>query len=313
MTDQKIQLVVPEENHLERIDKFLSAALEADFSRSYIQKLIRNENILVNDLSIKQNYKIKCDDEIEIIIPEPEILDVIPQEIPLNFIFQDSSVAVINKQPGLVVHPGPGNWDKTLVNALMYHVKDLSSIGGKVRPGIVHRLDKDTTGLMIIAKNDKSHAGLVDQFSNREVKKGYSAIVVGKPGEGKGIIEKPIKRHKKYRHKMTIDENGRDAITEYMVKKIWHTRSGVYSLLDIKIHTGRTHQIRVHLSSMGNPIVGDPIYSKKWEKHRVPFLLLASMKLNFKHPEKDETLDFEIEMPEHFKDFINRIEKLLLV
>jgi len=307
---EKIDLIVPEEYHLERIDKFLTHSLEIDLSRSYIQKLIKSENIQVNSCPIKANYKVKCDDSIEITIPEPVELELNPIDIPLDIIYQDNSIAVINKQPGLVVHPGPGNWEKTMVNALLYHIKDLSSIGGTIRPGIVHRLDKDTSGLIVIAKNDKAHRGLVEQFSKRTVRKRYTAIAVGKPKKEQDRIEKPIARHKKYRHKMTVTEDGKEAITEYSLKKIWNTHSGIFSQFDIKIHTGRTHQIRVHLSSMGNPIVGDPIYSKKWEKYRVPYLLLASVFLGIVHPETGEEMEFTIDLPDHIKDYIKKLESL---
>jgi len=303
---EKTELTVPEEFHLERIDRVLTIALELDLSRSYIQKLIKDENILVNDLPVKANYKAKTDDHIVITIPEPEVLDLVAQDIPLNIIYQDNDVAVINKQPGLVVHPGPGNHDSTLVNALLYHLTDLSTIGGTIGPGIVHRLDKDTTGLMVIAKNDNAHRHLVEEFSNRRVKKQYQAIVVGKPKKDHNRIEAPLARHRKYRHKMTIDENGKEAITDYRIKEILRGRQGLFSHLYVNIHTGRTHQIRVHLSSMGNPIAGDPIYSKKWEKHKVPFLLLAATNLSFVHPSTGEEMNFEIDIPQHMVDFIEK-------
>ena len=307
-----ITLAVPEEYHLERIDKFLTLALELDLSRSYIQRLIKENNILVNESPIKANYKIKTDDNINIVIPEDEDIPLEPQNIPLDVIYEDSSLIVINKQPGLVVHPGPGNWDNTLVNGLLYHCKDLSSIGGVKRPGIVHRLDKDTSGLMIVAKNDSSHRKLVESFSQRQVFKEYTAIVVGKPKQKHEIIDKPIARHRKYRHKMTLTETGKEAITEYKLKKIWNTEKYIFSMLSVRIHTGRTHQIRVHLSSSGLPIVGDPIYSKKWEKYRVPYLLLASVNLGFTHPQSGDELNFNIPLPQHMSDFIQKAETLAL-
>ncbi|MFC1668960.1 RluA family pseudouridine synthase [Spirochaetota bacterium] len=309
MNEDKIEVLVPEEYHLERIDMFLANSLELDFSRSYIQKLIKKSNILVNGEPTKPNYKVKEDDVIIIDIPPPEQLEVLPQDMPVNVVYQDKWLAVINKQPGLVVHPGTGNWDRTLVNALMYHIKDLSGIGGVIRPGIVHRLDKDTSGLMVIAKNDEAHEHLVNEFSNRNVKKKYSAIVVGKPKKEHDTISLPIKRHRKYRQKMTIDETGREAVTEYRLEKIWNNKNGVYSMLHLDLHTGRTHQIRVHLSAIGNPIVGDSIYSKKWAKHRVPYFLLASMELDFAHPEDKRRVSFSIDLPGHMQDFIDKLEK----
>lgn len=311
MSVEKIELVVPEEYHLERIDKFLTNALEIDLSRTYIQKLIKGNNILVNGKEIKQNYKIKTEDNIIISIPEPETLTLIPRDIPLNIIYEDKSIAVINKQPGLVVHPGPGNWDNTLVNALLFHLSELSSIGGVIRPGIVHRLDKDTSGLMVIAKDDISHKSLSDDFSERRIVKRYAAIVNERPDEQSGIIDKPIGRHPKYRHKMTILDQGREALTEFRIKKIWNTKIGVFSFLDLTIHTGRTHQIRVHLSSIGHPVICDPVYSKKWAKYKVPYLLLAAVYLEFNHPKSGEKMRFEAPLPEHMVNFINKLEKNL--
>lgn len=312
MTTQKIEIQVPEEYHLDRIDIFLTHSLELDLSRSFIQRLIKNGNITVNGKTIKQNYKIKLDDIISIEIPEPEELKITPQDIPIEIIYEDCFIAIINKPPGLVVHPGSGNWDKTLVNALLYHLKDLSSIGGTVRPGIVHRLDKDTSGLMIIAKNDAAHKFLTDEFANRNIKKIYNAIVIGKPNKAHDIIDMPIGRHPKYRHKMTIMEDGKSAITEFTIKKIWNTRLGLFTHLEILLHTGRTHQIRVHLSSIGNPIVGDPIYSKKWEKYRVPYLLLASTSIEFTHPNSGKKMHFTINLPEHIADYIQKLENLVI-
>jgi 23S rRNA pseudouridine1911/1915/1917 synthase len=308
MEPEAIKIRVPEENHLERIDRFLSQSLEIDLSRNYIQKLIKEENILANGKPIKQNYRVKTDDRILINIPEPEELSLEPEDIPIHIIFEDESIALINKSPGMVVHPGPGNWNRTLVNALLYHLRDLSSIGGISRPGIIHRLDKDTSGLMIIAKNDHAHRYLTQKFSRREIKKRYAAMIVGKPRKPHDIINRPIGRHPRYRHKMTIREDGREAITEYFLKDIWNSRNGLLSLMDIFPHTGRTHQIRVHLSSIGNPIVGDPVYSKRSHKYRVPHLLLAAVSIEFDHPDSKERLRFEIPLPENIKNFIKRLK-----
>lgn len=304
---EQIHITVPGEHHLERIDKFITLSLEIDLSRSYIQKLIKNQNILVNQKAIKQNYKVKTDDSILIEIPEPEILTLSPEDIPVPILYEDDSIAIINKPPGMVVHPGPGNRSSTLVNALLFHLKDLSSIGGVERPGIVHRLDKDTSGLMVITKNDSTHRFLANKFASRDIIKRYTAIVIGKPPHKKALIDKPIGRHPKYRHKMTITEKGREAKTDYSIEKVWNSRIGAFSLLNLTLHTGRTHQIRVHMSSEGNPIVGDPIYSKKWAKYRVPYLLLASTYLEFEHPGR-EIMKFIIQMPEHMENFIKRLE-----
>jgi 23S rRNA pseudouridine1911/1915/1917 synthase len=305
-----LEVTVPEDNHLERIDRFLSGSLELDFSRSFLQKLIKSGHVRAEGRPVKPNYKVKTDDLIVIEIPEPEESGLEPEDIPLEIVFEDDSIIVINKQPGLPVHPGPGNRSGTLVNGLLYHIGDLSSIGGVERPGIVHRLDKDTAGLMVAAKDDASHRFLTGEFSARRVIKRYSAIVIGKPHADHGRIDLPIGRHRKYRHKMTVTDRGREAVTEYTIKRVWNSRLGVFSLLDIDLHTGRTHQIRVHLSSVGLPVVGDPVYSKKWEKYRVPFLLLASTGLEFTHPKKGDLLRFGIDLPDHIRAFIQRIERL---
>lgn len=310
MEQNVIEISVPEEYHLDRADRFIHASMELDLSRSYLQKLMRAGHVRVNGSPVKPNYKVKTDDLIVIDIPEPAPMDLVPEDIPVEFVYQDASIAVINKQAGLVVHPGPGNWNRTLVNGLLYHLGDLSSIGGVERPGIVHRLDRDTAGLMVVAKTDAAHRVLTEAFAARRVRKRYAALVAGKPPAEEGIIDRPIARHRKYRHKMTVDEEGREAVTGYRVAGVWNGRLGVFTLLDIDLHTGRTHQIRVHLSSLGIPIVGDPIYSKKWEKYRVPYLLLASVGLSFAHPDDGRTLSFEADPPPHMRDFIEKIARL---
>ncbi len=310
MAIEKYELTVPEEYHLERVDVFITMALEADLSRSYIQKLIKSGDINVNSAPIKANYKAKTDDIISISIPEPVELELAPENIPLDIIYQDADIVVINKQPGLVVHPGPGNYNRTLVNALLYHIKDLSTIGGSIRPGIVHRLDKDTSGLMVVAKNDTAHRFLTEEFAARRVHKIYEVIVVGKPESKQGMIDRPIGRHPKYRHKMAIIEGGRDAVTEYELLKIWNNSLGLHSHLKVTLHTGRTHQIRVHFSAMGNPVVADLIYSKKWAKYKVPYLMLASRNLEFSHPSTGERVAFEAPLPEHMSTFIRKMDSL---
>lgn len=310
MSDNTIYVTVPEEYDLERIDRFLASSLEVQVSRSLIQRLIKDDFILVNGSPTRSNYKVKTDDEISVSFPEEEVKLPYPEDIPIDIIYEDDSVAVINKQPGLVVHQGPGNYGSTLVNALLFHVKKLSTAGDEFRPGIVHRLDRDTAGLMVIAKTDEAYKSLVEQFSSREVKKNYKAIVTGKPLKEHAVIEKPIARHKKYRQKMGVTDDGREAVTEYTIEKIWHTPTGTFSMLDVRIYTGRTHQIRVHLSTMGNPVIGDQIYSKKWEKYRVPYLLLASTCLSFRHPATGEVMEFSSDIPQHMKDFITRLERM---
>lgn len=310
MNSEIITIIVPDDNDIDRLDLFITASLDLDLSRSYIQKLIKKGAVTYNGKEAKSNMSLNPGDEIVIKIPEPEKLLLEPENIPLEIVYQDESLAVINKQPGLVVHPGLGNMTGTLVSALLFHIKDLSSIGGVERPGIVHRLDRDTSGLMVIAKNDQAHKFLTNEFAERRVIKKYAAIVKGKPSKETGIIDMPIGRHTKYGRKMTItEEGGRNAVTEYKIDRIWNHKSSVFSLLDITLHTGRTHQIRVHLSSLGMPVLGDPIYSKKPEKYNIPYLLLQSKFLSFRHPLKKEYIEFSIPLAGHMSEFIEKIEK----
>jgi len=311
MAREKYIITTPAEFDLERIDRIIPVLLETDISRSQIQKLIKSGDITVNGSETRANYKVKTDDTIEILINEAETSALTPENIPVNIIYEDDDIAVIIKQPGLVVHPGPGNYGSTLVNGLLYHIKKLSISDDPSRPGIVHRLDRDTSGLMVIAKSDTAYTSLVEQFSARTVEKHYSAIVIGKPVKDHALINRPIARHKKYRQKMTIDESGREAITEYTVSRIWHTDIGVFTMLNIILHTGRTHQIRVHLSAMGNPIIGDQIYSKKWEKYKAPYLLLASTCLRFKHPSSGAELSFSAELPPHILEYFDKLNSMV--
>ena len=312
MEENRIEVIVPEEYHLERVDRFLTQSLEIDLSRSFIQKLIKDGRITVNGNEIKQNYKVKNDDNIIIEIPEPEEFRFEAEDIAIDILHEDESIAVINKPPGMVVHPGPGNWSGTLANALIFHLKNLSAIGGVIRPGIVHRLDKDTCGIMVIAKSDAAHRFLTEEFAGRRVLKKYMAVVQEKPRSGHGIIDQPVGRHPKYRQKMAIVPDGREAVTEYFLEKIWNTNKGVFSLLDVRPHTGRTHQIRVHLSSIGTPIVGDPIYSRKWAKYNLPYLLLAAVSLEFTHPDTGKRISFNIPLPGHISNFIRKLDSAAL-
>lgn len=306
--ENNITLIVPEEYAGIRIDIFIYNALEEELSRSFIQKLLKNRYVTINGTPVKSNYKVKPDQKIHIIFPQPDKSELEPENIPLNIFYEDNDIAVIHKPAGMVVHPGAGNTTHTLVNALLYHFKGLSSIGGVERPGIVHRLDKDTEGLMVIAKNDTAHNMLAKAFQTRNVIKKYVAIVTGKPSIPAGTINKAIDRHPKYGHKMTVREDGREAITQYTLKEVWHTQQGVFSYLNLQIFTGRTHQIRVHLSSIGLPIVGDKLYSKKWEKYNVPFMLLAAAYLEFDHPITGQRLQFSIDLPLHMNDFIKKLK-----
>ncbi len=289
-----------------RLDKFLSESYK-EFSRSYIKKLIEEGFVLVNDEVVKKpSRKLREGDRVTLFVPEPEELKVEPENIPIDILYEDRDIAVIVKPCGLVVHPSPGYTSGTLVNALLYHVRDLSSIGGVERPGIVHRLDRETAGVMVIAKNDVAHRELVKQFQERKTEKFYKVLVKGIVKKDYGMIDTPIGRHPYDRKRFSVREEGKEALTEYWVFKRYE-KFGI-TLLKVKIHTGRTHQIRVHFSSIGHPVLGDTTYGFK--RTSVPKELLELMgecnmliayRLGFYHPTTGEWLTFEIEEPETFR------------
>ena len=288
-----------------RIDKLISEIF--DYSRSYISKIINDGNILVNNKNIKPSYLLKKRDLVTICITPPKTLNLEAQPIEIDIIFQDEHIAVINKPAGMVVHPSAGHYDNTLVNALLYHCKDLSGINDILRPGIVHRLDKDTSGLIVIAKNDKAHLNLAKQFKDRQVKKFYKALVHGIVKPDSGRIENFIGRHKKNRLKFSsFTSSGKLAITNYKVEKYF----GNMTLLDINIETGRTHQIRVHFSEKGHPLVGDTLYGNKKlnKKTDISRVFLHSYKIIFKHPVLDKDLNFAIELPGELRNFLEKIK-----
>lgn len=251
------EYIVKKEDANIRLDKIVNI-IEKDISRTSIQRMIEEGNILINGKKVKTSYKVIEGDIITLKKEEPKEIDILPQEMPLDIIYEDEDILIINKEKGIVVHPGNGNPDGTLVNAVMARCKDsLSGIGGKIRPGIVHRIDKDTSGLVIIAKNDKAHIDISDQIKNREVLKVYIALVRGVIKENQATIDMPIGRSTKDRKKMAVDKKGKEALTDFKVIK----RYDGYTLIEVKIKTGRTHQIRVHMSEIGYPIVGDAVYS----------------------------------------------------
>ncbi len=296
--------LISEESDL-RIDAYISSKLDS-LSRSAVQKLIGDNNITVNNKAINKNYKIKINDEIKVIMPPPQVLDVKAEDIELDIVYEDSDVAVINKPQGMVVHPAAGHYSGTLVNALMNNVEDLSSINGVLRPGIVHRLDKNTSGLLIIAKNDLSHSFLSNCLKEHSINRIYYALVEGVVKNDKGVINAPLGRSEKDRKKRCVTtKNSKEAITNYDVIK----RYKKYTLIKLKLETGRTHQIRVHMKHIGHPVVGDDVYGKEDKKFGLKGQLLHSKSIGFIHPTTKEYLEFDSELPDYFKKVLEKIEK----
>ena len=298
------KIKVNDEFEGKRIDAYISS-VDTQLSRTMIQKLIEEKNIKVNGKIIKASYKVISGDEIEMEIPEPKEINLKPQNIPLDVIYEDNDIIVINKPKGMVVHPANGNPDGTVVNAVMALCKDsLSGIGGEVRPGIVHRLDKNTSGIMIIAKNDKAHINLSEQLKNHEVKKTYIALVRGTINENEATINMPISRSKNDRKKMAVNRDGKNAITHFKVLGRYKNK---YTLLKVNIETGRTHQIRVHLSHIGHPVIGDDVYSNGKNEWGISGQCLHAWKIEFKHPITKKKMELEAKIPE----YLNRIIKEL--
>lgn len=287
-----------------RIDKYLSSIFK-DKSRSFLQGIIEKGNVLVNDKEIKSNYKLKKSDIINISLPEAEVLKVEAEDIPLDIIYEDSDLIVVNKSKGMVVHPAPGNYNGTLVNALLYHCKDLSSINGIIRPGIVHRIDKDTTGVLVVAKNDDSHNFLSEQLKNHSMKREYYALVEGRLKNSNGTIDKPLARSKKDRLKIAIVEGGRHAVTHYEVVERFKNTTLVKCVLE----TGRTHQIRVHMASIGFPLVGDPLYGYKKPKFKIEGQMLHARTLGFIHPRTKEYMEFSSQLPVYYSELLENLRK----
>ena len=295
-----MELLVEEGNL--RIDKYL--ATNTEYSRSLIAKMVENEYVLVNGKKTKNNYILKSGDKIEIKDGFIEPLDVKPENIPLNIVYEDDDIIVLNKESGMVVHPGNGNNDGTLVNALLYHTNALSDVNGEVRPGIVHRIDKDTSGLMVVAKNNKAHEILADALSKHEIKRDYIALLKGEFLSDTATIDAPIGRDKLNRKKMTVTgENSKDAITDMRVLK----RYKGYTLVRLSLHTGRTHQIRVHMEYIGYPVYNDPVYTNDKTTEFGQFLHSAS--IDFIHPIAKEHMHFECELPKYFKEFLDTLEE----
>lgn len=298
------EYIVSQEEKGKRLDTYISSA-NTDITRTSAQRLIEDGNILVNGKNVKVSYKIQENDKILVEIPEPKQIELKAQNIPIEIIYEDSDIIVVNKPKGMVVHPANGNPDGTLVNAIMAICKDsLSGIGGEIRPGIVHRIDKDTSGLLIVAKNDNAHVKMSEQIKNHEVKKTYIALVRGVFKENEATIDMPIGRSTSDRKKMAVNKNGKNAITHIKVLK----RFDKYTLLQVNIETGRTHQIRVHLSHIGYPIVGDYTYSNGKNEFDVIGQCLHAQKLEFKHPITQKDMCLEAELPQYFKDILDKLK-----
>jgi 23S rRNA pseudouridine1911/1915/1917 synthase len=294
---ETIRLIVPREASKLRLDVFLAGAL-SNYSRSRLQQLIREKSVLLNTKPARPRDLVRTDDIVDLTEPPPEKIDNQPEAIPLEILFEDVDLIVINKPAGLVVHPGAGHREHTLVNALLHHCPSLSGIGGKERPGIVHRLDKDTSGCLVVAKNDEAHRALSDQFAERTVEKIYLALAAGKMRRTMGTIDASIGRHPVDRQRMSVQSSrGRAAKTEYRVLR----SSSEASLVECKLHTGRTHQIRVHLHHLGHPVLGDKVYGAKVAR-KFPRQMLHAWKLAFTHPHADKRLNFEAKMPEDFSE-----------
>lgn len=288
----------------ERIDKFIAANIE-NITRSAVQGLIQSGNVTVNGKSVDKNYKLRNNDEVKVNIPDPVPLDVTAENIPLDIVYEDEDLLVVNKPKGMVVHPAVGNYTGTLVNALLYHCVDgLSGINGVMRPGIVHRIDKNTSGLLIVAKSDRAHMGLAQQIKEHSFTREYEAVVIGNIKNDSGTVDAPIGRHPIDRKKMAVtDKNSKNAVTHYQVLQ----RHKGFTHLRLILETGRTHQIRVHMSYIGHPVAGDDVYGNK--KDKLPFegQCLHAKKIGFIHPVTGEYLEFTSDLPQYFKNFLKKI------
>ncbi len=296
-------LLIDEEARGRRLDVFL-ADREKELSRSHIQKLIEGGAVLVNGRAVKANYKLRTGDSVEIHVPEVQAWKILPEAIPLDVLYEDEDIIVINKARGMVVHPAAGVSSGTLVNALLYHCKDLSGINGVIRPGIVHRLDKDTSGVMVAAKNDAAHVDLAEQIRLKTAHRIYQALVLGTIAEEKGVIRAPIGRHPTERKKMAVVPNGKEATTFFHVLE----RFSSYTFVECRLQTGRTHQIRVHMAYIGHPLLGDPKYGKK-----SPFAIegqaLHSAELMLTHPRTKERLRFAAAMPADMEEILRTLRR----
>lgn len=302
---RKLEKIVVNDDIGSRLDSYIASNVEG-ITRATVQRLLDEDNILVNSKKAKNSYKVRQGDTIEINIPETKEASIEAQDIPIEVVYEDNDIIVVNKPKGLVVHPANGNPDGTLVNAILNICRDsLSGIGGEKRPGIVHRLDKDTSGLLIVAKNDKAHLNMSEQIKDRKVTKKYIALVKGIINEDEATISMPIARSKKDRKKMAVDKDGKEAVTHFKVLKRYNNK---YTLLEIKIDTGRTHQIRVHMSQIGHPVVGDEVYSNGKNEFGVKGQMLHAKSLDFCHPITGKKIHLEADLPEYFKEILDKCD-----
>ena len=299
------EIIVEESDINKRIDVFLAKNLES-FSRSYIQDLIKKGKAAIGGKSIKANYRLRNGDNVVLNIPKPEPLEILPENIPLDILYEDNDVILVNKPKGMVVHPAAGHYSGTLVNALLYHCKDnLSGINGVLRPGIVHRIDMDTTGVIIACKNDNAHQNIAKQLAEHSITRRYVAIVNGNLKEDEGVVDAPIARAKNDRKKMAVDKDGKTAVTHYKVLE----RLKNYTYIECVLETGRTHQIRVHMSYINHPLLGDEIYSGKKESMKLQGQCLHAMVLGFIHPTTNEYMEFKAPIPEYFNEILKKFKK----
>lgn len=299
--NSSIELTVPAEPAGGRVDAYIAG--RTGLTRSAIQRLLGEGNINVNGRSAKPSQTVRAGDEIFISLPPPARTELVPENIPIDIVYQDADIAVVNKPVGMVVHPAAGNPSGTLVNALMYHIKDLSGIGGELRPGIVHRIDKDTSGLLVIAKNDAAHAFLSNELKLHAVSRVYTALCEGNFRDDSGIVSAPIGRHRLDRKRMAVTPDGREAVTHYWVME----RFGDKTLLRVELETGRTHQIRVHMAYIGHPLVGDGLYSSGRNSLGFHGQALHAGELRLRHPATLEPIRFEAGLPEQFKNALAKL------
>lgn len=301
---EQMKFYIPEEASRQRIDKYLSDLLEGQ-SRSYLQKLMKEGRVFIQGKPVKANYKITAGEVVELEIPDLEEPDICPENIPLDILYEDDDLLVVNKPKGMVVHPSAGHYNGTLVNALMYHCAGkLSGINGVLRPGIVHRIDMDTTGSLVVCKNDFSHISLAEQLKVHSITRKYRAIVHGRLKEEEGTVSAPIGRHPIDRKKMAVnDKNGKEAVTHYRVLE----RFRQFTYIECQLETGRTHQIRVHMSSLGHPLLGDAVYGPNRCPYKLQGQTLHAQVLGFLHPRTGAYMEFEAPLPEYFEELLRKL------